>query len=178
MTNIKTQRRFDDIYKNTPLGEIPWNHEKPPEPLVDLVNSGEIKPCRALDLGCGAGNYAVYLASCGFEVTAIDISPAAVKIAKKSRSKKVSRAASSSPMSSRTSRNSINPSTSSTTGVCCTISRREREKNTSLTFTTISNPKGFTCRSVSTKKIPVLKEPEKPGKAIAKPQFIFRPKPG
>lgn len=83
MTNIKTQQRFDDIYKNTPLGEIPWNHEKPPEPLVDLVNSGEIKPCRALDLGCGAGNYAVYLASCGFEVTAIDISPAAIKIAKK-----------------------------------------------------------------------------------------------
>lgn len=82
MTNTDTQQRFDDIYKNTPLDEIPWNHEAPPQLLVELLDTGRIKPCRTLDLGCGAGNYAVYLASKGFDVTAIDISREAIKIAK------------------------------------------------------------------------------------------------
>ena len=63
---------MDRIYKNMPLEKIPWNSETPPEALVELVESGKVKPCRAIDLGCGAGNYAVYLAGRGFEVTGID----------------------------------------------------------------------------------------------------------
>ncbi len=78
----KTQQRFDRLYRNTPLDEIPWNYEEPPELLVELLDSGRVKPCRTLDLGCGAGNYAIYLASKGFDVTAIDISTEAIKIAK------------------------------------------------------------------------------------------------
>lgn len=64
------------------LDEIPWNIETPPEILVDLVESGRVKPCKALDLGCGTGNYAIYLARRGFEVTGVDISSRAVEIAK------------------------------------------------------------------------------------------------
>jgi len=30
--------------------------------LVDLVESRRVAPCDAVDLGCGAGNYAVWLA--------------------------------------------------------------------------------------------------------------------
>ena len=82
MTNEQTQHNFDSIYQNTPLDEIPWNREQPPELMVELFESGKVKPCQALDLGCGAGNYAIYLASKGFDVTAVDISPAAIKIAK------------------------------------------------------------------------------------------------
>ena len=73
---------MDDIYSNTPLDEIPWNREEPPELLIHFIESENIQPCRALDLGCGAGNYAVYLASRGFDVTAIDFSPTAIKLAK------------------------------------------------------------------------------------------------
>lgn len=68
--------------------EIPWNIEIPPNALVELVESEEIKPCKTLDLGCGAGNYAIYLASNGFNVTGVDISQTAIKIAKENAKKK------------------------------------------------------------------------------------------
>ncbi len=78
----KKQTRFDDIYKDMSLDEIPWNLETPPELLVELVNTGKVRPCKAIDLGCGAGNYVVYLAARGFDVTGVDFSPTAIKIAK------------------------------------------------------------------------------------------------
>jgi SAM-dependent methyltransferase len=40
-----------------------------------------LEPCDAADLGCGAGNYAVWLASRGFRVTGIDVSAVAVDMA-------------------------------------------------------------------------------------------------
>jgi len=79
---------MDRIYRNTPLEEIPWNIETPPDVLVELVESGKVKPCKTIDLGCGTGNYAIYLASIGFYVTGIDISPTAIKIAKENAKKK------------------------------------------------------------------------------------------
>jgi len=79
---------MDDVYKNMPLEDIPWNVETPPELLVELVDSGKVQPCRAIDLGCGAGNYAVYLAGRGFEVTGVDFSPTAIRIAKENAEKK------------------------------------------------------------------------------------------
>jgi SAM-dependent methyltransferase len=82
------QVEMDSIYKNIPLEEIPWNIETPPDALVELVDSGKVTPCKTIDLGCGAGNYAIYLASIGFDVTGIDISPAAIKIAEENAKKK------------------------------------------------------------------------------------------
>ena len=79
---------MDRIYKNMPLEKIPWNSETPPEALVELVESGKVKPCKAIDLGCGAGNYAIYLAGRGFEVIGIDNSPAAIRIAQENANKK------------------------------------------------------------------------------------------
>ena len=75
------QVRIDDIYKNIPPEKIPWNIETPPELLVELVDSGKVQPCKAIDLGCGAGNCAIYLAGRGFNVTGIDFSPTAIRIA-------------------------------------------------------------------------------------------------
>lgn len=49
------------------------------EELVALVDSGRLKPCRAIDLGCGAGANAIYLAQKGFEVTGVDYSIAALE---------------------------------------------------------------------------------------------------
>lgn len=79
---------MDRIYRNMPPEDIPWNVETPPEVLVKLVDSGKVKPCRAIDLGCGTGNYVIYLATRGFDATGIDLSPTAIDIAKKNAAKK------------------------------------------------------------------------------------------
>jgi ubiquinone/menaquinone biosynthesis C-methylase UbiE len=86
--NTMNPIEMDGIYRNIPLEEIPWNIESPPDALVKLVKSGAVKPCKAIDLGCGTGNYAIYLSRLGFEVTGVDISPTAVKIATERASKK------------------------------------------------------------------------------------------
>jgi cyclopropane fatty-acyl-phospholipid synthase-like methyltransferase len=52
------------------------------EELVSVVESGRIKPCRAIDLGCGAGANSIYLAQKGFEVTGVDFAEAAVEKAR------------------------------------------------------------------------------------------------
>jgi 2-polyprenyl-3-methyl-5-hydroxy-6-metoxy-1,4-benzoquinol methylase len=71
---------IDRIYQKIPLDKIPWNSETPPDALVELVQDGKVRPCRTIDLGCGAGNYAIYLAGLGFDVTGVDSSPTAIKI--------------------------------------------------------------------------------------------------
>jgi SAM-dependent methyltransferase len=78
---------IDEIYRRMPLERIPWNSETPPDALVNLVRSGKVRPCRAVDLGCGAGNYAIWLAGQGFDVTGVDSSPAAIGIAREKAEK-------------------------------------------------------------------------------------------
>ncbi|GAB6163969.1 hypothetical protein JCM12298_31290 [Desulfothermus naphthae] len=80
--------KIDKIYQNMHPAEIPWNIETPPKALVELVESGKVKPCKTIDLGCGTGNYAIYLANKGFNVTGVDISPTAIKIARENAEKK------------------------------------------------------------------------------------------
>jgi methyl halide transferase len=82
------QFETDEIYKNLPLDKIPWNIETPPDALAHLVENGKVKPCKTIDLGCGAGNYAIYLAGRGFKVTGVDISPTAIKLAREKAAEK------------------------------------------------------------------------------------------
>ena len=77
------REQMDRIYRDLALEEIPWNLERPPRKLVELVESGRILPCRAVDLGCGAGNYAVWLAARGFDVTGVDLSSKALELAER-----------------------------------------------------------------------------------------------
>ena len=72
---------MDRIYQDVPPDTIPWSIETPPDALVELVQSDTVRPCRTIDLGCGAGNYAIYLAGLGFDVTGVDSSPKAITIA-------------------------------------------------------------------------------------------------
>ncbi|WP_455358710.1 class I SAM-dependent methyltransferase [Streptomyces sp. SYSU K21746] len=57
---------------------VPFFVAKPDEHLVSYLDRGLITGGRALDLGCGPGRNALHLASLGFEVDAVDLSPAAV----------------------------------------------------------------------------------------------------
>jgi SAM-dependent methyltransferase len=79
---MSIREQMDELYRERPLDEIPWNQAEPPQLLVDLVEAGRLAPCRALDLGCGAGNCAVWLASRGFDVTGVDVSGAALRHAR------------------------------------------------------------------------------------------------
>jgi len=57
---------------------MPWEGG-PRSELVELVESGRLQPCRAVDLGCGSGANAVFLAQHGFEVTGVDFAASALE---------------------------------------------------------------------------------------------------
>jgi SAM-dependent methyltransferase len=61
---------------------MPWE-VGPRQELVGLVESGRISPCRTIDLGCGTGANAVFLAQRGFEVTGVDFAASAVEKARR-----------------------------------------------------------------------------------------------
>ena len=56
---------------------VPFFVAKPDENLVSYLDRNLITPDRVLDLGCGPGRNALHLASAGFTVDAVDLSPAA-----------------------------------------------------------------------------------------------------
>ncbi|MEU0373612.1 class I SAM-dependent methyltransferase [Streptomyces sp. NPDC006283] len=57
---------------------VPFFVAKPDESLASYAGRGLITRGRALDLGCGPGRNALHLASLGFQVDAVDLSPAAI----------------------------------------------------------------------------------------------------
>lgn len=59
-----------------------WDAGQPSGELRRVVEQGIVRPGPAVDLGCGSGTDAIYLASKGFEVTAIDIAPTALSLAR------------------------------------------------------------------------------------------------
>lgn len=69
---------WDEAYKGTP----PWDIDHPQLAFQTLIKSGEIKPGRALDIGCGRGENAVMLAMNGCDVTGIDLVKDAISDAK------------------------------------------------------------------------------------------------
>jgi len=65
------------------LGLIFWQRPAPPPDLVALVEGPSPLPRgRALDLGCGTGTDTLYLATHGWQVTAIDMVPQALATAR------------------------------------------------------------------------------------------------
>lgn len=63
-------------------GTPPWVIG-PRRELVQLVTDGTLTPSRAIDLGCGVGDNAIFLAQHGFTVTGIDFAPAAIDRARR-----------------------------------------------------------------------------------------------
>ena len=59
-------------------GDTPWNTDRPTSHLLQAIDDYCIKPCRVLEIACGTGTNALYLASHGFDVTAVDLSPTAL----------------------------------------------------------------------------------------------------
>lgn len=69
---------WNDVYKGIP----PWDLDRPQPAFQALIQSGEIKPGRALDIGCGRGENAIMLAMNGCDATGIDLAENAISDAK------------------------------------------------------------------------------------------------
>jgi len=78
---MTVREQMNRIYREMTSDEIPWDLAEPPQLLVDFVARGDVAPCRAIDLGCGTGNYTAWLGSKGFDVTGVDVSEAAIGLA-------------------------------------------------------------------------------------------------
>lgn len=57
----------------------PWDIG-PRVELVQLVESGRLKPCKVIDLGSGTASNCVFMAQHGFEVTGVDFANAAIEL--------------------------------------------------------------------------------------------------
>jgi len=82
---MKTKDRFIEHYKD---GYMPWAHVDVDYNLVEIVELWPIEPCKTLEIGCGTGTDAVWLAEQGFDVTACDASDIAIALANEKLSKK------------------------------------------------------------------------------------------
>lgn len=78
---------FDALYRGesaaegiTPVTTPPWDNEAPSESVIAWHSRGWVHG-DVLDIGCGYGDNAVYLAQNGHPVTGLDISPTALKTA-------------------------------------------------------------------------------------------------
>lgn len=77
-----SHERWDARYSSQ---ELPWDTGIPDPHLVELVEEGAVAPGRVLEVGCGTGTNAIWLAERGFEVHAVDVSPRAIEIAERKR---------------------------------------------------------------------------------------------
>jgi len=78
---VGVRNRYRALYR---MGVLPWDRPEPPRPLRALVEGpGARSPGVAVDLGCGTGASARYLAGLGWRVTAIDFIAKAIGTARR-----------------------------------------------------------------------------------------------
>src|SRR5688572_17276208 len=68
--------RWDEHYAK---GDAPWETHRPASELQRVLAEHDITPRAALEVGCGTGASAVWLAQQGFDMTALDLSPLAIE---------------------------------------------------------------------------------------------------
>ena len=73
---------WKEMYEGKPV-DLPWFCGTAEPELVDLVRRRVVRPCRTLELGCGQGTEAVFMATQGFRLSAIDMMPRALTFARR-----------------------------------------------------------------------------------------------
>ncbi|MEE9567322.1 MAG: class I SAM-dependent methyltransferase [Desulfobacteria bacterium] len=76
---MSDQERWEERYRT---GSTPWDIGRPDFNLTEMVTEKPIRDCKALEIGCGTGSNAVWLAQQNFSVTATDVSEIAIQKAK------------------------------------------------------------------------------------------------
>lgn len=77
------EERYRERYKS---GNTPWDVGKPDFNLIDVVTQKPVLGCNALDVGCGTGDNAIWLAQNGFQVVGTDTSEIALEKAEEKAS--------------------------------------------------------------------------------------------
>ena len=72
---------WEELYQEREIESLPWFNPKLDEDLENALGELALRGGSALDLGAGPGTQAIHLASRGFDVTATDISVAAIRLA-------------------------------------------------------------------------------------------------
>jgi SAM-dependent methyltransferase len=67
---------FERMQERYAAGNVPWDEPLPPPEVRDYVHANP--PGRALDLGCGYGRAAIYLAGRGWDVDGVEFIEAAL----------------------------------------------------------------------------------------------------
>ena len=65
------------------FGRARWDTNITPPELLSLIETAGLPNGRALELGCGTGTNAIYLAQHGWQVTALDFVPRAIRQARR-----------------------------------------------------------------------------------------------
>ncbi len=81
----RKSQRWEAVYASRSrqlLGRLPWESERPVSALVELFDRPGFRPRTVLELGCGDGVNAVFMASRGCQVTAVDVSATALEMAR------------------------------------------------------------------------------------------------
>jgi SAM-dependent methyltransferase len=73
------EKRYKERYEAC---DTPWDIGKPDFNLIQTVTTRPIEPCKALDIGCGTGDNALWLSQQDFHVLGIDTSEVAIEKAK------------------------------------------------------------------------------------------------
>ncbi len=76
---MSEESRWQERYQNN---ETPWDTGRPDSQLIRMMLEFPIRPCNLLEIGCGTGTNAIWLAQHEFKVTGVDISEAAILKAK------------------------------------------------------------------------------------------------
>jgi len=81
--NAGSMAELETVWNQRHQSASPWDSGRPCAELQRVLQEYAIAPCRALELGCGNGLNAAYLASRGFDVTAVDVSGDVLEKARK-----------------------------------------------------------------------------------------------
>jgi len=65
--------------ENYAAGTLPWDTGVADPLLVEVIEAGGLPVGRALDIGCGTGTNAIWLAQHGYGVLGVDIAPLAIE---------------------------------------------------------------------------------------------------